>query len=789
MSVRADPPLRPIRSLAWPCALWLFAAMSASPMPCLGASAAALEYRIEPKLFTDDDGLPASGVNAVVQARDGYLWIGTYGGLARFDGQSFWAAKSAAAASRTAAMALGGGPPSDRILALLEDARGRLWIGTEDAGLSVYEHGAFRHLPVCAGSCRIAELALGADGAVWAVGGAGVLRLGPDGSERWIEPRGRDGYQRVVAGADGRIYVGGYAGLRRVEGESLRKLALPAQDDSVWLLERDGNGLLVGTERDLYRYDPAADRWQAQHIGRPSYAARDAQGRWWVALTSGELLREDAAGAWTPLPELAGLGISRMASDNEGNVWIGTASKGLMRVRPPLFGVLSAARSGRRSPGRAVVEDAHGELWFGSSCGGDGLHRLQRDGELRAVALPAGLRPDLCVTSLLADRDGALWLGTASGELLRLDGERSEWVVRDPGEGAINIWQLADGGHVVGTERSTFYLERDDRGRYGVRREIAALRGMRVVDVVASARGGYWFVGDQGVARIVGARVAERWAPEQGLSSRFARALYEDAARDAVWVGTYGGGLNRIADGRVRRYGSGNGLYDDTVSCILPDASGRLWLAGNRGVTLLPHPARAGAAIASVGYGAGDGLVPAEVNGGASAACLRDSRGRLWFSLVEGFGVVDPTALRAVATPQPSPRVERVSVGGRALPLLGGAVRLTPFSRNLEIRYTAISLSKPKQTRFRIRLSGVDRDWVEMGQGRSIAYPSVPWGAHRFQVQARIAGGAWSPAAAELLIVHPQPWYLRPWIWTLATLLGLIVLVGSTRSETPGAKS
>lgn len=786
MSVRADKPFRTIRSLAWPCALWLLAALSVGPLQCAGAAPAALDYRIEPKLFTDEDGLPASGVNAVVQARDGYLWIGTYGGLARFDGQSFWTAQSAATA-RPAATAFADGPPSDRILALLEDARGRLWIGTEDAGLSVYERGAFRHLPVCAGRCRIADLALGADGALWAVGSAGVLRIDADGGARRIEPGGRAGYQRIAAGADGRIYVGGYAGLRRVEGESLRALALPEREDSVWLLERDGDGLLVGTEHDLYRYDPASGRWRAQNIGRPSYAARDAQGRWWVARTSGELLREDAAGAWTPLPELAGLGISRMASDNEGNVWIGTASKGLMRVRPALFGLLPATRAGLRAPGRAVVEDARGELWFGFSCGGGGLHRLTREGELRAVALPGGLRPDLCITSLLADRDGALWLGTASGELLRLDGERSQWVLRDPAEGAINLWQSADGGRIVGTERSTFRLERDRDGRYRARREIVALRGMRVLDVVASARGGQWFVGDQGAVRIVGERVAERWTPRQGLSSRFARALYEDPARGEVWVGTYGGGLNRIAGGAVRRYGSGNGLYDDTVSCILPDAAGRLWLAGNRGVTLLPHPRRAAEAIESVGYGAGDGLVPAEVNGGASAACLRDSRGRLWFSLVEGFGVVDPAALRASAAPLPSPRVERVAVGGRALPLPGASVRLAPFSRNLEIRYTAISLSKPRQTRFRIRLSGVDGDWVEMGQGRSIAYPSVPWGAHRFQVQARIAGGAWSPVA-ELLIVHPQPWYLRPWIWTLATLLGLIVLVGSTRSEASGAK-
>src|SRR5690606_6046323 len=117
----------------------------------------------------------------------------------------------------------------------------------------------------------------------------------------------------------------------------------------------------------------------------------------------------------------------------------------------------------------------------------------------------------------------------------------------------------------------------------------------------------------------------------------FARALHEDKAGDVLWVGTYGGGLNRIQDGEVRRYTSGNGLLDDTVSCILPDEQGRLWLGGNLGVTLLPAPDQAAEGIESVGFAANDGLVPPEINGGDASSCHRDAKGRLWFSLVAGF--------------------------------------------------------------------------------------------------------------------------------------------------------
>ncbi|WP_167285212.1 two-component regulator propeller domain-containing protein [Marilutibacter alkalisoli] len=349
------------------------------------------------------------------------------------------------------------------------------------------------------------------------------------------------------------------------------------------------------------------------------------------------------------------------------------------------------------------------------------------------------------------------------------------------------MWQRRDGGFLVSAGRSTYVIGIDGEGRIAGRHRIEALQGMRINNVVEAANGGTWFVGDQGVLRLAGDEVVERWSTQEGLSSRFARALYEDAAAGTLWVGTYGGGLNRIENGQVRQYDSGNGLFDDTVSCILADDRGRLWLGGNRGVTLLPSPQTADVEIESVGYAASDGLVPAEMNGGTSSPCHRDTQGRLWFALVEGFGVIDPADVREVRAALLRPHIEHAAAAGRELDIVGSTLTLEPFTRNLEIRYTAINLSRPQETRFRFRLSGVDGDWMEAGQNRSVLYPSIPWGKHEFEVQARIAGGQWSPVPASLQIVHPQPWYQRPWIWTLAMLLGLLVLVGSTRLDGSGA--
>lgn len=738
------------------------------------------EYRIVPKVFTSDDGLPQSGVSTVLQTRDGYLWVGTFGGLARFDGQSFTIFRG----SQTTAGMAGPqtGPASDRVLALHEDDEGRLWIGTEDAGLSVYADGVFRQLSVCGGTCQINDVTQSSDGLLWAASNSGVLKLDPEtGRGTWIRGRHQEGFTRLAS--DGRrVYVAGYDGLYVVENNALRHIQLPQSDARVWVLERDGDALLVGTEHGLFEYAPSTGRWQSLGVDQPTYAAKDGEGLWWVLQATGALVREDGSGGWRNVPELTGTWVNSLARDDEGNLWAGTGGKGLFRIRKPLFATLSASQLGTNMAGRAVISDGNGGLWLGSACGG--LRHWTRDGRMQSIPLMDALGSE-CVASLLRDRAGVLWIGSVDGNLARMAAGKPEPAIAWDNKEPVNIWQLDDGQYVTGVGNSTYVLASDGDGHVSLRHRIDALQGMRINNVVAARHGGYWFVGDQGALRLVNERIVERWTPKEGLSSRFARALYEDPQTGDLWIGTYGGGLNRIVGGVVHRYDRQNGLFDDAVSCILRDTSGRLWLGGNRGVTALRPSRHPLEKIASVGYGAHDGLVPAEINGGNSSPCHRDGQGRMWFSLVSGFGVVDPRGVPRGDPLPPRPHIEQATAGGRAINIAAAAITLPPFTRNLDIRYTAINLARPQETRFRFRLSGADREWMDAGQSRNVLYPTVPWGKHVFEVQAGTVGGAWSAESAKLIIVHPQPWYLRPWIWSVATLLGLLALVGSSRLEKP----
>lgn len=739
------------------------------------------EYRIVPEIFTREDGLPPSGINGLLQTRDGYLWLGTFGGLARFDGQKFIVFRAHSDAKHRGAHQEQGGPASDRIIALYEDAEGRLWIGTEDAGLGVYANGVFRQLPICGGTCQVNAVLQSQDGAIWVASNSGVLKFNPEtGREAWIRRTEAEGFTRLASDGLGQVYVGGYDGLYAVVDETLKHIRLPGDAAWVKLLKPDGDGLLVGTEHALYQYTPNGERWRSLGVGQPTYASRDAEGLWWVLQADGTVLREDAGEGWKTVSELSGVGVMSLARDDEGNFWAGTGGRGLFRIRKPMFGLMSSPQLGTDMAGRAVISDGDGGLWLGSACGG--LRHWTQDGRMQTVPISDALGTE-CVVSLLLDRAGVLWIGGVSGSLARMQGSTPERVATWGSKESVNVWQLQGGQYVAGVGGVTYVIEPDADGRVSTRRRIAALQGMRISSVVPATRGGHWFVGDQGVFRVIDESIVERWTPKEGLSSRFARALYDDGETGDIWVATYNGGLNRIVNGLVHRYDSHNGLFDDAVSCILKDVSGRLWLGGNRGVTVLRPAKRPESTIASVGYASHDGLVPAEINGGNSSPCHRDGLGRFWFSLVEGFGVVDPKDLPDKVPVPPRPHIEQVIVDGRVLGAPSSTITLPSFTRNLDIRYSAISLARPQETRFRFRLSGVDRDWVEAGKSRNVLYSSIPWGRHLLEVQAGIVGGDWSPVAAKLQIIHPQPWYLRPWVWSLATLLGLLVLMGSSRLQ------
>jgi len=732
-----------------------------------GRSGVQPEFDDVVRRFASEDGLPQNSITSMVQAPDGFLWLGTFGGLVRFDGLSFRLYRSLAE----------DGPPSDRILRLHVDGHARLWIGTEDGGVAVLEGDRFQRLPLCGGRCKVNAFIGDGAGHVWVATSAGLFRAGENdlGAVR-VDARA---YVRGVV-QDGVLLLATLDRLWRWTGERADPVALPAGTVAVTGLGRLDASVWIGTNTDFFHYDPRQDRWRpyldAHTVPDVSGALHDAQGQLWLSDNFSRLFRLDRDDQVHRV-EMARGAILSMLGDGEGNLWLGSNGDGLFRRRPAQIGRMQDAGAGFGSAALPVTGDGADGLWLGMICGGL-RHWTAHDGRVRDWPLQAALDSN-CVWSLHRDADGTLWIGSADGILgrLRPGAANAERVARWPQRPSIRAIARTADGLLVATSAGAYRLDVDARGQTGTPRPIAALGDTTINAIVPARAGGHWFAGHEGVLRLDGEHVAERWDTANGLSSRFARTLLE-TGDGVLWIGTYGGGLNRIADGRVASYTQQQGLFDDVVSCLIEDGRGQLWLSGNRGISMLTgeqlaRAAAGGGSLHALGYAASDGLEPAETNGGGQPACHRDTTGRLWFPTLSGFAVVEPGRLHPPSAQAPTIHIERISAGGTVLPLRARLV-LEGGVRNVEISFTAPTFSAPEKIRFRYRLAG--GDWIDIGDKRSIHFPVVPWGEQLLQIAASSEAGTWSAHPARLILVNPAPWYLSPpWLAALVLLSGALV--------------
>lgn len=774
-----------IRLAAWRLMAFVSVLACAASPASPAETAPATEYPNIVRNYGPEDGFSQNGVNALLQGRDGYLWVGTFGGLVRFDGDKFTTLRAVRGDTAQRDPANAGGPGSDRIVALREDAGGRIWIGTQDGGLSLYDRGRFRQLPICGGTCGVLALSPEVAGTLWATTNVGLFRIATDTLRATlIGGRATELYDGVAIGNDGHVYLS-REGKRmgKVVGEDIVLVPLPQGVTSTAQMTAAGGYVWVVTNAGLYRFDPLRATWTPKRVEPIVHLLKSPDGLLWVSATSGKLLHADPSGELRPFLGLPAMMVNAVWRDREGVLWIGSVEKGLwsMRASKAMLRENTDTLSPYGVAGRAVVGDSGRGVWLGFACGGI-RHRLEDGAYDASHASIVGKNE--CITSLLHDNDGNIWASAGSG-LLRIAEGSKETIPLTSDLTNSQIWQSDDGDYWLAADGRTFKVRKTNAGQFALSQPVAALEGLTVKKMVSARKGGVWFVGSYGVVRLDKDRIVERWMPKQGLSSRFARSLYEDD-RGVLWIGTYGGGLNRIENGRITRYDESNGLFDDTVSCILADRTGQLWLGGNRGITVLPKAAQRGGKVETIPFAVSSGSVSFELNGGTQSACYQDAKGHLWFALVKGFAEIDPAKLAEVSTLRPKAHIERVTSANLEHDPLKTVV-LDTSVQLLEIEYTAINLTSPDQLSFRYRMSGVDPKWTDTGPTRSIVFQNVPWGDRLFEVQARNRGGSWSPSAT-LRISRPIPWYQHQWLWPLVALLALLTVMWRTRERNPSGR-
>jgi len=745
--------------------------------------------------WTTEDGLPQNSINDLTTTPDGYLWLATFGGVARFDGLGFevfdiaripelgsnrWVSVAPAdegiflgsesgevvwfdgrdrvrrlSAEPQRPSSRGGLVPdgtgglwhvSSRLLrhwdgtrwrswgpdeglvgelpALLVDRRGRPWIAQSN-GASRLEGGRLRLVvPADQVGGRIWGLHQDAEGRIWLAGQTGLWLLGPDEVPRRVDL--------------------GPACEPPVSNVSSR-------GGTLWLVTRSGACRLRLDPDDPLRpqvtYAPArtmnARNWEAIHV--------DISGSAWVG-SSGSGLRRFASGRarrWTTekgLPPVRA--VNHVTGDGAGGLWMGMGCAGLVHAGAAGVRILSAEESGIEGDCvRALLHEPDGDLWVGTY---GGLSRIGRDGAVRTW-IPERASGVPAVSALARDSVGRIWLAVDDRVGMIGPEDRIRWLDLSPG------W----------------------------------LGGGAVSALHAGGDGAIWVGGGGTVSRIElragGGVDVDLLSERDGVPPGGVRALRLDA-RDRIWIGTYGGGLAVLGGSGPNGWlTTRDGLFDNAISAFLEDESGRLWILGNRGVAVV-EPARLDSVLAGtrsrldeVVFGPDDGIP--EGNGGSPATFL-DPEGRAWFATIDGLAGIDTRSFPEDRVPLPV-RITEIVPEDRDVDR-GDPWVIHGAQGDVTFRFVAPGLPAAGNTRFRYRLVGYDRHWIDAGSERLARYTSVDAGRYRFEVLARNRDGVWGTEPATLALRVEPYWWQRTWLrWLLAATafgLGVLLLVRRLRA-------
>ena len=739
------------------------------------------------------DELPQSTVSAILQTRDGYIWMATYEGVVRFNGVNFKVFDSRTVPELR----------SSSIRSLVEDKDGGLWIGTLSGGLTRYLNGAFKTFTVADGlpDDFVFALHTARDGSVWIGTNAGLARWTGAAFEVFTRNDGLAGnaVRSICEDGNGRLWIGTEGGgvcyrengqfanfpLPESPGNTLVAAIAAAPDGSVWI-GTNGGGLVRVHDGRTEVYSAAADGLASDLI---SSILPDDRGSIWIGTLSAGISRY-RDGRFTNLSAKQGLShdaVRSLAVDHEGSLWVGT-NGGVTQLKDEKIVNFTTLHGLSQNNIRVVLEDSRGDVWVGTD--GGGVNRVSGD-VVTVLGAKEGL-PDVFVRSLFEDRDGAIWIGMNGGGVTRVQGGQLRtwnaksglsngvvYAICDDAEGNIWLGTVGGGIDILGRDGSIRNLSTKD----GLaRNDVRALRRVRSGAIWIGTGGGGLSVYDP--SRPPESRIVT-YTTGDGLANDSVFAIYEDSAGD-VWIGT-SGGLNRMRNGKLVKLTVDQGLFDNRIFQILEDGRGQFWLSSNKGVfraAIADLNAVADGFKSTVethAYGRVDGMGSNQCNGASQPAGWRRASGQLVFPTVGGLALIDPGDLRTNAV-APFVAIDRVVVDGKAIEP-AAVVTLSSQSSKFEIGYDGLSFVEPDRVLFRYRLDGYDADWVDAGTRRVAFYNSLSPGEYTFRVSASNNDGIWSETGAEFRFVLPAPWWRTWWailLW-IALSFGLLYLVVQMR--------
>jgi ligand-binding sensor domain-containing protein/signal transduction histidine kinase len=729
------------------------------------------------RAWTTVDGLPQETVQAVAQAADRYLWVGTTGGLVRFDGSSFKTFDR----HNTPAIR------ENSIFSLLVARDGSLWIGTEGGGALRYRDGKFEPFANRQGLTNgfVRAILEDAQGVIWLGTDNGLFRF-KGGQFRRIDDR--PGFpsitvHAIIQASDGALWIAG-SRLVRWENSIAKDYPLgrePTQAAIKALLESPSGALYLGGVNGLYEIRPtskSATNLPEKIRGVDSTVRslhQDANGNLWIATTKqGVLQYRDRKIVPLKLPQNA---IRNAAfcifEDKDASLWIGTQT-GLVRLRQTAIMTVPLPDIGSSDFGN-VYQDPQGMMWFAYS------HLYQfANGKLKRVEFSSlGAVP---IHNIFRDKSGTLWIGTDGHGVFRLSrGTIQNYKIAN---GLVNNFVrviVADGadGVWIGTDGGLSHWHKSISGAPAID---TVLGYTTIRDILSEGDGDLWVAAAEGVKLLHNGTFEENSVTNQ-LRQEKILTLCEDST-GGLWFGTEDNGIFLWKNGFLSHYTQSDGLPTDQIYKILEDKSHRMWFSSSSGISSAmltdfekvsnqPNPH-----LPFTFYSTSEDMQGMQVYGGIQPAGFVARDGHVWFPGTQG-----PIRMPLKTEKSTNPalvEIDGIIVNGRKVDT-ASQITLRPDTSRVEFHFSTILPQSPERIRYQYRLVGFEKNWIDASGERVADYTNLPPGRYQFHVIAYDLNSPTVVTEATVEVIQKPHFYRTSWFFAICILIIVAIVFAGNR--------
>lgn len=769
--------------------------------------------------WTVEEGLPVNSVNEILQDSTGYLWITTYDGIVRFDGLNF----------NVYTYANTPGMPQNRAVYILPQSGDKLWITLENGGVLLKDGEQFTHYNEEDGftNSNVTHIAVGRNGDAWFASLDGVHRY-RNGEFQSIY-RGETNLENQVnllyEDSDGSFWFATADGLVHYDSGNIQHFKLPdSEDHFIRNIERTPNGELLLSGRSgvytfsngeiiapkkfevldetlvhrfietkqqetyipssegLYKYENESLSLILGNQNSDSpfiFDIEDSAGKIWLINNDGEvyLLKNDQLARFD-FPDREDLHVNMITEDSEGNYWFATARSGVIRVKSTQVQTITTEHGLSGNNILGMFEDRDGNYWIGTR--DEGLNKISVNTVTQYYEQAPPLRNILY--SINQDPEGNIWVGYHNEGLVKFDHETGNYSAYSIGateqlNDVRSIYFRRDSSMWIGTysglvkfdpenENHTYYTTEDGLGSNLI----------RYMD--EDKDGALWLATVQsGVSRFKDGEF-KNYTVEDGLASNNIRSVYVDEFDEGtIWVGTETNGISRIRGNEIRSLGTQEGLPDHVIHYISQDSLGYLWMSSNRGIIKL-HKERLNHYLDGnsdsfdmIHFERSDGMLNPEANGSFQQGGIRTSDNHFWFATQEGVAIF-PVQPKQKNNKPPRVILKQIVADGKIRNLTkNSSIELERGNNNFTINFHALTYTSPEKTRFRYRLEGLNNDWTEVYNVRSVTFSNVSAGEYTFQLLSANNHGVWNTSPAEATIIVTDHFYNQWWFFPAIFML------------------